>query len=234
MNLPQVTTCPDTLVEHDETFWLEISIPSGGGEAWVDPNDDGAVGTITNDDIPVVSISPATGSGTEGQAATVDFTVKLDDGSGNALELEQDITVDYAVAGSGTSPAANPGQSNADYSVTLNGTALTGSTLSDTITFTAAAGAVVQQAVFAVAPLADYLAESNETLRIDLSNLSDPVSAAGFEDRDNDPLTDDSHADATIVEDPPPEFSVSDFTGKEGTEQAFTVTPTPARARPPR
>ena len=75
-----------------------------------------------------------------------------------------------------------------------------------------------------MAPLADYLAESNETLRIDLSNLSDPVSAAGFEDRDNDPLTDDSHADATIVEDPPPEFSVSDFTGKEGTEQVFTVT----------
>ena len=224
-DLPQVvTTCADTLVEHDETFYLEISIPSGGGEAWVDPTDDGAVGTITNDDIPVISISPASGSGTEGQAATVDFTVKLDDGSGNALELEQDITVDYAVGGSGTSPAANPGQTGADYSVTLGGTALTGSTLSGTITFTAAAGAVVQQAVFAVAPLADYLAESNETLRIDLSNLSDPVSAAGFEDRDNNPLTNDSHADATIVEDPPPEFSVSDFTGKEGTEQVFTVT----------
>ena len=218
VSVPAVTTCQDLRVEADETFWLEISIPTGS-EALA-PAPAGAVGTILNDDIPVVSISPASAQGTEGN--DVRLTVTLDDGNGQALELANTITVDYDVGGSGADAAADPGQTGADYSVELNSSPLTSSTLTGTLTF--AAVAVVQQHVFDVELEADYEAESSETLRLDLDNLVDALGQAVFEDRDNDPLTDDSHAEVTILDDPPPVFSVSDFTGDEGTDQAFTVT----------
>ena len=218
VSVPAVTTCQDRLVEADETFWLKISIPTGS-EALA-PAPAGAVGTILNDDIPVVSIAPASAQDSEGN--DVRLTVTLDDGNGGALELANSITVDYDVGGSGTDAAADPGQTGADYSVELNSSPLTSSTLTGTLTFTASN--VVQQHVFDVALEADYEAESSETLQVDLSNLVDALGQAVFEDRDNDPSTDDSHADVTILDDPPPVFSVSDFTGDEGTDQSFTVT----------
>ena len=231
ITLTTVTTCDDDRVEPDETFWLDLSILSGEAVA---ASPGGAVGRIENDDIAVISISPSPASGTEGGATPVGVTATLDDGSGNALALAQDITVAYTVSGTGTNPATDPGplpgtvcaSADADYGVDVNGnTALIG-----TLTFTAAAGAVVQQGVFDVDLLDDYCREPAETLRIDLSIQSDPFgqrhpsAASVFEDRDNDPLTDDSYADVEILDRPPPELSVSDFRGDEGTAKDFTVT----------
>ncbi len=216
-SLPDFTTCPDLVVEPSETLWLKIWIVSG--EAWVDTGDDGAVGTIGNDDVPVVSVRPLNPQGTEG--GTVRLTVTLDDGRGGGLQLTQPVTASYAVAGRGTSPATNPGSSGADYRLERSGAAIA---LTGTVAFAAGSSATVQQEVFDVELLADYLAEPSESLRLDLSIQTDPVGEAVFEDRDNDPLTDDSHADVTIIDDPPPALSVSDFSGDEGTDQVFAVT----------
>ena len=232
VDLPAVTTCEDPLVEFDETFWLEVSIPSGGGEAIVELGE-GAIGTIRNDDIPVVAVEPAVGDGIEGQPDSVDFTVSLDgmdlDGNTQTVQLTEDITVDYTVGGAGTDPATDPGQADADYAVTLDTASppgLSGSTLAGTLTFNVATigTPAVTEHIFAVELLPDYLVEGTETLRLDLHNLTDPIGAAVFEDRDSDPVTDDSHADATIRDDPLPVLSASDFRGPEGTDQHFTVT----------
>ena len=233
VDLPAVTTCPDVRVEHAETFWLEISIPADGGEAVVEPGA-GAVGTIRNDDIPVIAIEPAQAEGDEGQSDTLDFEVSLKgvdlDGNEQAVELTRAINVDYGIAGTGASPATSPGPAvpDADYGVTLASgpdppAELTASTLQGTLTFTAGLTPVTEH-VLAVELLADHIFERSETLRLDLDNLDDPVGAAVFEDRDGNPNTDDSHADATIVDDPPPVLSVAGFTGSEGTDQHFTVT----------
>ena len=219
LSLPDIETCQDDLVEADETFWLKISVVAPG-EAVV-PAPYGAVGTVGNDDIPVVSVRPLNPSGTEGN--TVQLSVTLDDGSGGALDLQSgnNITVDYSIAGHGTDAATDPavGVTTHDYSVTRGGAS---DPRSGTLTFTSVGP--TSQHVFDVVLEPDYLKEPDETVRLDLDNLSDPVDATVFEDRDNDPSTDDSHADVTILDDPPPEFSVSDFTGDEDTEQSFTVT----------
>ena len=251
-DLPPVTTCEDALVEHAETFWLETSIPNcptitptcpvHGGEAWVDPSDDGAVGTILNDDIVVVSLTPLPDppTGTEGQATPLEFTASLQGqdlaGTPQPVELIHDITVDYTIAGSGadaaTDPAADPPQSGADYAMSLDSATppeLSGTTLEGTLRFTAGPPAVTSH-VFEAELLADHLPEVDETFVVDLHNLNDPTGAAVFEDRDSDPNTDDSHIEATIEDDPPPQLSVAGFTGPEGTDQNFVVTLSDPRA----
>ena len=216
-SIPEFTTCADRIVERAETLWLRIWVVSG--EAWVDAGDDGAVGTIRNDDVPVVSVRPLNPQGTEG--GTVRLTVTLDDGSGGGLQLTQGVTAGYAVAGRGTSPATDPGSTGADYALKRSNAAIP---LTGTVAFVAGLSATVQQEVFDFELLADYLAEPSESLRLDLSIQTDPMGEAVFEDRDNDPLTDDSYADVTILDDPPPALSVSDFSGDEGTDQVFAVT----------
>ena len=84
--------------------------------------------------------------------------------------------------------------------------------------------------VFAVQLLADYLPEVRETLRLDLHHLNDPTGAAVFEDTDGDPNTDDSFAVGTIEDDAPPVLSVSGFTGREDSDQSFTVSLAGARS----
>ena len=228
VDLPAVTTCEDVLVEHAETFWLEISIPAGGGEAVVERGA-GAIGTIRDDDIPTVSIvaDPADATGTEGQTEPLKFTVSLTV-NGQPAQLSEDITVDYALGGSAATATA-PGLAGADYAVTLDTAVpagLSGSTLSGRLAFTAATSGVaaVTEHIFEAGLLADHLVEGDETFVLDLDNLIDPVSAAVFEDTDGDPNTDDSHIGATIVDDPPPVLSVGDFRGDEGSDQSFTVT----------
>ena len=240
VDLPEVTICGDSVVEPDETLWLSMWVPSGG-EAVME-HDGGAFGTILNDDIAVVSVSPAEAEGTEGQADSegqadpLAFTVRLTVG-GPPAQLSEDITVDYAIGDFGTEPATAPGQPYADYTVTLGtaGTAtpaeLSGSTLQGTLTFTAGTSGTppVTEHLFEAVLLADDLLENPETFQLDLDNL-DPVGAAVFEDTDGDPDTDDSYAVGTITDDPPPVLSVVGFTGPEGTTPSFVVSVAAARA----
>ena len=247
-DLPPVTTCEDALVEHAETFWLEISIPNcptitptcpvHGGEAWVDPSDDGAVGTIRNDDIVVVSLTPLPdpATGTEGQTTPLKFTASLQGqdlaGTPQAVELIEDVTVDYAVGGSAAT-ATPPGQSGADYAISLDSAtppALSGGTLEGTLTFTAGPPAVTSH-VFEADLLGDYIIEPAETFAVDLHDLKDPVGAAVFDDADGDGSPDTrASIEATIVEDLPPYLSIRGFTGSEGTNQDFVVTLNDIRA----
>ena len=234
VDLPEVTICGDSVVEPDETLWLSMWVPSGG-EAVME-HDGGAFGTILNDDIAVVSVSPAEAEGAEGQADPLAFTVSLTVG-GRPAQLSEDITVDYAIGDFGTEPATAPGPPDADYTVTLGkaGTAtpaeLSGSTLQGTLTFTAGTSGTlpVTEHLFKAVLLADDLLENPETFQLDLDNL-DPVGAAVFEDTDGVPSTDDSYAVGTITDDPPPVLSVTGFAGPEGSNRSFVVSLANARA----
>ena len=84
-------------------------MPAGTGE-W---------GTIRDDDIPVVSVSPAEAEGTEGQTDRLAFTVSLTVDSA-AAQLTEDVTVDYEIGEYGTDPATAPGEFGEDYAVTLD------------------------------------------------------------------------------------------------------------------
>ena len=55
----QVQTCDDALVEPDEQFWLELSTVTDAVAVPAHP-ENGAVGTILNDDIPVLSVGHVT------------------------------------------------------------------------------------------------------------------------------------------------------------------------------
>ena len=233
-SIPAVRICGDRLVEHSETFWLEVTVVSGEAiEAPSPPDDGGAWGTIRHDDVPVVSVSPAAAEGTEGQADSegqadpLAFTVGLTVG-GRPAQLTEDVTVDYEIGG-GT--AAAPGPADADYAVTLDGTALAGPSIRGTLTFAVDTSGTppVTEHLFEVELLADYLLENPETFQLDLDNLRDPVRAAVFEDRDSDG-TDDSYAVGTILDDPPPVLSVSGFAGPEGSDQSVVVSLAAARS----
>ena len=210
-----VQTCEDVLVERDETFWVGLSRAANGGEVVVEAGT-GAHGTIRNDDIPVISVSPATAEGLEGDAGRLAFTVSLTVG-GDPAQLSEDITVDYEIAGSGSDPATAPGEPDADYGVTLDNAAL-GSTLQGTLAFTAGIPPVSEH-VFEVELLADHFLEGPETFELSLSD-GDPNDTATLA-----PVT----ATGTILDDPPPVLSVDGFTGPEGTTQSFTVTLSGAR-----
>ena len=212
----EVATCEDVLVERDETFWVGLS--RGGGEVVVAAGA-GAHGTIRNDDIPVISVSPATAAGTEGQPGPLAFTVSLTVG-GQPAQLTETVTVAYEIGGSGTETAAAPGEPDADYGVTLD-TAALGSTLQGTLAFTPGAPGTlpVTEHVFEVELLADYLLEDPETFVLRLSD-GDPSDSS---------MLDEVAATGTIVDDPPPVLFVDGFTGPEGTTQSFTVTLSGAR-----
>ena len=232
-SIAAVRICGDRLVEHEETFRLEVAVVRGEAIKVPPPDDGGAWGTILNDDdVPVVSIEPAQAEGLEGQDELV-FTVRLSGrdlkGNVHTVEIIEDITVNYTIGGYGTDPATAPGEPDADYAVTLDTATpaeLSGSTLEGRLTFTAGTPVTpaVTEHVFAVQLLPDYLPEVRETLRLDLHHLNDPTGAAVFEDTDGDLNTDDSFAVGTIEDDAPPELSVSGFTGPEGSDESFTVT----------
>ena len=212
-----VQTCEDVLVERDETFWVGLSRAANGGEVVVEAGT-GAHGTIRNDDIPVISVSPATAEGLEGEAGRLAFTVSLTVG-GDPAQLSEDITVDYEIAGSGSDPATAPGEPDADYGVTLDTATLSGPTLQGTLAFTAGIPPVSKH-VFEVELLADHFLEGPETFELSLSD-GDPNDTATLA-----PVT----ATGTILDDPPPVLSVDGFTGPEGTTQSFTVTLDDARS----
>ena len=215
VDLPAVTTCEDVLVEHAETFWLEISIPAGGGEAVVEPGA-GAIGTIRDDDIPTV-LSVGDFRGDEGTNQS--FTVTLAN-----PRAGETVTVDYVIAGAGTNPATDPavGETLHDY------TAASGS-LSGTLTFPDGAASLpdgsLQHSVGA-SLRRDAINEADETLWL---VLSDPVRAV-LADRDPVVVGVQAYGEGTIVNDDAPWLSVDNATAREGEPLTFTVTlcnPTP-------
>ena len=212
-----VQTCEDELVEPDEQFWLELSTVT---DAVADPAfpENGAVGTIRGDDIPVVSVSPAEDSDTEG--TTLDFTVSLTV-DGYPAQLTSDVTVNYRIIedsrdGANSATAPVPGRTDHDLEAASAG-ALTG-----TLTFTPGPPAVTEHLIEVVLR-DDHEREEPETFLLDLHDIVDTIGLAVFEDRDSDPATDDSYAVGTILDNPPPELSVADFSGPEGSVQAFIV-----------
>jgi hypothetical protein len=84
-----ITTLDDSLDENDETFFVNLSNPTGG----IGISDGQGVGTITDND-PPPSISIADGSVTEGQTGqkNLNFTLTLSTASGRT------VWVDYATA----------------------------------------------------------------------------------------------------------------------------------------
>ena len=185
-----VSVTGDDANEPDETVVVTLSSPSNatftGGATTLT-----GTGTITNDDgVPRLSISSPTvaeGSG----SSSLEFIVTLNAASG------QQVTVDYADAGSGTATSGD------DY------TAITAGTL------TFAAG--VTSDTLAVTVLADALDEDNETVIVELSNASNAAisTATGtgtITDDDATPtlsIADASVAEGTTGDTPSLEFIVS-------------------------
>ena len=207
-----VTTCPDVEVERDESFWLNVSVTDGEAVALPSPND-GASGTILNDDIPVLSVEDTTAK--EGE--TLEFKVSLSVGASPA-QLSEAVSVEYEIV---AVTATGPDGSDPDYQFNFPNTA------EGTLTFDK--GATSSQTV-ALELLPDYLPEGDETVRLELRNPS----LDNMFDGDPD-LLDDPNAELTaegiIVDDPPPVLSVNDFSGSEGDTRSFTVTSTQRERR---
>ena len=104
-----VTVADDSLGEGDEAFTVTLSNASNAGLG-----DSEATGTITDNDMPTLTIADATA--TEG--ASVSFTVTLDPASSS------DVTVEYA-ATDGTATADSADSDGADYTAPAGGAQLT-------------------------------------------------------------------------------------------------------------
>src|SRR5205814_1940048 len=112
----------DTTLEPDETFAVNLSLPTNGTIL-----DAQGVGTITNDDsVPQISIGDVIQAEGDSGTSSFDFTVSLTNPS------DQTVTVDYttndgtATAGSDYASATgtvtfNPGDTSQTVSVSVNG-----------------------------------------------------------------------------------------------------------------
>ena len=195
-----VMICDDTWVEPDEDFWLGVQVLSG--EAIVE-GDGGARGTILNDDTPVIIVGDVTAE--EAPAGgTMTFTVNLEEG-GSAALLSKAVSVQYVLEQQ-TPPSARQG---VDYAAASG----------PDLTLEFRPGTAVAQTV-TVDLLADYVREDDETFLLRLSDA----------DTSDYLALDEVVATGTITDDPPPELSVSGFSGLEGTTQRFTVSLSDARA----
>ena len=98
----------DTLVENDETFYLEISNPSN---ATIDKNRARATATIENDDLPSLSITDATAFE---DAGSMKFTVSLSEAfPGNIVSFDY-RTIDTGSAIAGTDYTSKTGSATID------------------------------------------------------------------------------------------------------------------------
>jgi chitinase len=164
-----VPVAADALTEVDETFALNLSNAVGDTIA-----DGVAIGTITDDDTPAISV--ANSSVTEGNTGTVSalFSVTL------SLQSSQPVTVQYATAdGSATAPD--------DYQAT-----------SGTLTFDP--GQNVKQIVVPV--VGDTVIETTEVFSLNLSGPTNATLADGTAQgtiTDNDTVS-ISVANATLTE----------------------------------
>ena len=143
-----VAVTGDTTDEANETVVVTLSSPTNATISTAN-----GTGTITNDDGPTVSIdSPSVTEGDSG-STNLTFTATL-----TATSVQQ-VTVDYADAGTGTAT------SGTDY------TAITGGTL------TFPAGTTSQ--TFTVAVTGDTTDEADETIVVTLSSPTNATIAAG-------------------------------------------------------
>ncbi|WP_419946567.1 Calx-beta domain-containing protein [Candidatus Poriferisodalis sp.] len=216
-----VSTCEDDLVEHDETFWLQVSVSDGEAIVPVPPDPGGygpdgygAHGTILNDDFAVVTVDSADASETDG-VMTFNVSLKV---NGSSARIHQDVTVDFRTlddeARGGS--ACNPG---VDYvSLPTQTLTFTPSMLDDPNTPDADESA--HQIEVEICDDTDW--ETDETFWLEFSSPSP------FSDLfDGDPDTDDPttlRAAGTITNVDPPTISVSAPEADEGTELVFTVT----------
>ena len=217
--IPAVTTCDDSIAEPDERFWLELSVVSRS-EAVIEPDDpdDGGWATITDNDTLAISVDDA--SAAEGE--TLEFEVGLEVHN-NPTTLLTPVTLDYAVEEASPSVSAVEGT---DYE------AVVGQPLEGSLTFentcsvdpethtrqtecesVPGASWIAAEQTLQVALLADYDVEGDETFVL---KLSDVDSTHGLEIAD-------AEATGTIEDDPPPEVSVQELAGPEGSTQSFTI-----------
>ena len=219
----QVQTCPDTLVEPDEQFWLQLSTVTNAVAVPAHP-ENGAVGTILNDDIPVIIVDDVTASEAP-LGGTLTFTVKLEV-DGSPAVLTEDVTVQYDIVGhSGTDSATAIDDFRAPPPVPLPVPSPDPlDLLSGTLIFTAGGDTEIEVPVVLVD---DYLLENSETFHLVLRS---PSANAKLFDRDPVNTIDEPYAVGTILDDLPPVLSVDGFSGLEGTQQSFTVSLSGARA----
>ena len=159
----------DTLGEANETFALNLSGPQNATIA-----DGVGIGTITNDDLPGLSVSNVTV--TEGNTGTVNavFNVTLNPAAPGPVTVQYTTTDGTAVAG-------------ADYNA-----------VSGTLTFTAGTTTLP----VTVQVVGELLDEANETFTLDLSNasgasLTDPQGLGTITDNDTSTI---SIANVTVTE----------------------------------
>ena len=195
----------DYLPENTETFRLVLSNPSANAELFDrDPNNSidepYAVGTITDDAPPVLSVSGFRGPEDSSQS----FTVELD----MAPRAGETVMVDYAITGgTGTGQAAVPGSARPDFCVECDPD-VPEDGLSGTLIFP---GGTAPRTV-GVSLLRDTAPEGPETLTIALSNARNAYldSAAAT-------------ATGTIDDVDPPYLFVGNTSAREGVPLTFTV-----------
>ena len=139
----EVSVTDDSLGEEDEDFKVTLSNASNATTG-----DDEAEATITDNEMPTLTIADATA--TEG--ASVSFTVTLDPVAAT------DVTVEYATS-DGTATADSNHKDGADYTAPASGALLTISTRQSTGTITIATGN-------------DSVYEPDETFTVTLSSPS--------------------------------------------------------------
>ncbi len=117
-----VTINGDSTVEHNESFWIYLSNPTGASipDGW-------AIGTIVNDDGPTLSINNANVSEGNSGTKTLTFTVSLSVAASSAVTYSIATANNTATAGSDYVASSLSGQSipagmtSKTFSVTING-----------------------------------------------------------------------------------------------------------------
>jgi Ca2+-binding RTX toxin-like protein len=134
-----VTPTGDTTVEADETVALSLAAGTGYALGTTTP----VVGTITNDDLPVVTLAVAPASVTEDGATNLVYTFTRTGPTTNALTVNYTVDgtatngTDYATIGTSVTFAAG----SATATVTVNPTADTTVEVDETVALSLAAGA---------------------------------------------------------------------------------------------
>ncbi|MEM9836698.1 MAG: Calx-beta domain-containing protein [Bacteroidota bacterium] len=167
----------DAILEADETFGVELGPASNLNNGFLVNTDDGAIGTITNDDAANFSIND----------------VDIKEGDGAAVDLIFDVTLDAEVQGG----------ASIDFT-TLEGSATLGdndfTTNSGTLNFGGTAG---ETQTVTINIIGDTQVEADEDLRVQLSN---PTNMVGISDTFglgtiiNDDTTSFRISDAMILE----------------------------------
>ncbi len=217
----EVTVVDDDLDEPDESLLLNVEYPTAGEPATVT-----AVGTIVDDDVPLLSIDGVEHDGWEGASATeggtLQFRVRLSNPSTREVTVMvrtvQQRTGDFAVGGTECGAGV-------DYE-----TYETDDTEPLTFAVDPATGTTGTEATIEVQSCDDSLDEPDETLLVELHNpneyalIADEYATGTIED-DDDPPTVTLVDDAAVTEGGVLSFRVllSGSSGREVTVRWATV-----------